>query len=143
MKRMWTVAAAAGMVLGTAVPALANETGDEEFQPATNPNNCAEVEGTWWDNGEQGNRRVSTCAVGAEGWLEEGVPASHPRQAWTVDVWHPGGLTVYTFAPGNGTETHTVEVVEAGGDPAVVACWNHQARAVQDFQDNPLCVPAG
>lgn len=80
MKRTWTVAAAGGLMLGSSVPELADGE-DEELQPATNANNCAEVSGEWWDNGLKGNDRVTTCTVGGEGapsvvacWNHQGNP---------------------------------------------------------------------
>jgi hypothetical protein len=135
MKRILGALAAPLMVLGLAAAPAAADDHEPGANLAANEAACLAAGGTYYDSGPGGDR-VRTCTVGSEGWTAYGVPASHPQQEWTVDVYYPGEQTVYRLAAGEGFSVETT----GGGDPYVVACYNHQGKPVD--VDTTHCVPS-
>jgi hypothetical protein len=106
----------------------------EDENPAANANNCADVQGSYSDTGDN-KTRVRECVVTVSADEATGVPASHKKQSWTVDTSTPGSVTTYRLAAGEGASTTT----SGAGETTVTACYNHQGKSITDFETNPNC----
>jgi hypothetical protein len=136
MRKITITISAAALALGLFATGAAAEDLEEIPNPAANESNCDAVGGEYSDTG-WARTRVRTCTVTDGDGSIVNVPASHPTQAWTVDVQTPSSTTVYRLAAGEGS---SVETTEGTGDPIVIACYNHQGNTVE--LPNSNCVPS-
>jgi hypothetical protein len=138
-KALYVLAAAATMfvtlVIGFGVMAAA--------QPAGGQEGCEAAGGVFDDKGTAA-RSDDTCTIVTVAVVEDTVPASHPQQAWTVDVETiVTTTTVYSRGAVAGVDSWINPVVTpVPGATEVVACYNHLGNAIPGFNSNPNCQPA-
>ena len=143
MRKLLVLSAAFGLI--TMLPSIAPaDPPPGSFTNAGAAKDSCEAAGGIFENLSTAFVTKWRCTIVTTDTETDTVPASHPTQAWTVDVEAETQRTeIYEINRSVGQSTwQTISDDTETLSEEVIACYNHRGNQVEDYQDNPNCQPA-